>query len=83
MSANLRTKYAAIVIAHIVTVLYLLFTLIKTKLKEQTNERFGLGIAKDQLISKCPFGVFKSFKKPTNFFQDFCQSLKKDVISKK
>ena len=45
MSANLRTKYAAIVIAHIVTVLYLLFTLIKTKLKEQTNERFGLGIA--------------------------------------
>ena len=81
MSANLRTKYAAIVIAHIVTVLYLLFTLIKTKLKEQTNERFGLGI--NQLISKCPFGVFKSFKKPTNFFQDFCQSLKKDVISKK
>ena len=45
MSANLRTKYAAIVIAHIVTVLYLLFTLIKTKLKEQTNERFGPGIA--------------------------------------
>ena len=45
MSANLRTKYAAIVIAHIVTVLYLLFTLIKTKLKEQTNEHFGLGIA--------------------------------------
>ena len=23
---------------------------------------------KGQLISKCPFGVFKSLKKPTNFF---------------
>jgi hypothetical protein len=24
--------------------------------------------AKGQLISKCPFGVFKSIKKPTNIF---------------
>ena len=31
---------------------------------------------KGQLISKkCPFGVFKSSKKPTIFFQDFCPSL--------
>ena len=31
---------------------------------------------KGQLISKCPFGVFKSSKKPTKFFfQDFCPSL--------
>ena len=27
--------------------------------------------AKGQLISKCPFGVFKSPTKPTNFFRDF------------
>ena len=27
--------------------------------------------SKGQLISKCPFGVFKSSKKPTEFFQDF------------
>ena len=32
--------------------------------------------AKGQLISKCPFGVFKSPKKPMKFFfQDFCPSL--------
>ena len=30
---------------------------------------------KGQLISKCPFGVIKSPKKPTIFFQDFCPSL--------
>ena len=40
-------------------------------------------IPKDQLISKCPFGAFKSSKKPTKFFQDFCPSLKKEVKSKK
>ena len=30
---------------------------------------------KGQLILKCPFGVFKSSKKLTNFFPDFCPSL--------
>ena len=51
--------------------LYCRYT-IKTKLKEQTNERFGPGtIAKGQLISKCPFGVFKSPKKPIEFFPGF------------
>ena len=28
-------------------------------------------LAKDHLILKCPFGVFKSSKKPTNFFPGF------------
>ena len=37
---------------------------------------------KGRLILKCPFGVFKSPKKPTKFFQDFCPSLKKEVKSK-
>ena len=27
---------------------------------------------KGQLISKCPFGAFKSSKQPTNFCKDFC-----------
>ena len=36
-----------------------------------------------QLITKCPFGVFISTKKPRNFFKDFCTSLKKEVKSKK
>jgi hypothetical protein len=31
--------------------------------------------SKGQLISKCPFGVFKSPKKTTIFFQDSCPSL--------
>ena len=31
--------------------------------------------SKGQLISKCPFGVFISPKKQTNFFKDFCFSL--------
>ena len=30
---------------------------------------------KGQLISKCPFGVFKSTKKQRNFCKDFCPSL--------
>ena len=30
-----------------------------------------LTTAKGQLISKCPFGVFKSTKKPTKFLQGF------------
>ena len=46
----LEPNYATIAVTHITlllqaAILYLLFTLIKTKLKEQTNERFGLGIA--------------------------------------
>ena len=36
---------------------------------------FCLKNFKGQIIFKCPFGVFKSSKKPTNFFQDFCPSL--------
>jgi hypothetical protein len=28
-------------------------------------------LAKGQLVSKCPLGVFKSSKKPTNFFPGF------------
>ena len=31
-------------------------------------------LCKGQLSSKCPFGAFKSPKKPTIFFQDFCPS---------
>ena len=31
---------------------------------------------KGQLTLKCPFGVFKSPKRPTIFFQDFCPSPK-------
>ena len=30
---------------------------------------------KGQMISKCPFGVFKSSKKQRIFFQDFCPSI--------
>ena len=32
-------------------------------------------VSKGQLILKCPFGIIKSPKKPTIFFQDFCPSL--------
>ena len=32
---------------------------------------------KGQLISKCPFGVFKSSKIQQKIFQDFCPSLKR------
>ena len=28
-------------------------------------------LIKGQLISKCPFGVFKSLKKPTKFLPEF------------
>ena len=34
---------------------------------------------KGQLISKCPFAVFKSTKKPKEIFKDFWPSLKKEV----
>ena len=37
--------------------------------------RLTLAIFKGQLILKCPFDVFKSSKKPTNFFHYFCPSL--------
>ena len=36
-----------------------------------------LHFLKGQLISKCPFGAFKSTKKPTKFFKDFGLSSKK------
>ena len=40
-------------------------------------------VAKGQLISKCPFGVFKSCKKPTKFFPGFLpQPLKRGQIKK-
>ena len=39
--------------------------------------------AKGQLISKCPFGVFKSSKKPTKFFPGFLPwPLKRGQIKK-
>ena len=31
-------------------------------------------LSKGQLISKCPFVVFKLTKKPTKLFKDFCPS---------
>ena len=40
-------------------------------------------VPKGQLISKCPFGVFKSPKKTTDFFQEFLpQPLKRGQIKK-
>ena len=38
--------------------------------------------SKGKLISKCPFGVFKSPKKPTNFFRFLSQSLKRGQTKK-
>ena len=40
-------------------------------------------ISKCQLISKCPFGVFKSPKNQRNFFQDFCHSSPKKRSNQK
>jgi hypothetical protein len=40
-------------------------------------------ITNGQSISKYPFGVFKSTKKPTKSLKDFCSSLKKEVKIKK
>ena len=37
----------------------------------QSNIDMYLVCTKGQLILKCPFGVFKSSKKPTNFFPGF------------
>ena len=36
-----------------------------------SSPTFGMSSAKGQLISKCPFGVFKSPKKPTKKFPGF------------
>ena len=45
------------------------------KIEKSHVKWFGLVVpnpsTKGQLISKCPFGVLKSFKKPTNFFPGF------------
>ena len=48
--------------------------------REEEGAYFGLVemdrsnyITKGQLISKCPFGVFNSPKKPTKFFPEFLQ----------
>jgi DNA-directed RNA polymerase beta' subunit len=38
---------------------------------------------KGHLISKCPFGVFKSPKKQQKFCKDICPSLFKEIKSKK
>ena len=44
---------------------------------------FSLGfLIKGQLVSKYPFGDFKSTKKQRNFCMDFCPSLLKEVKSK-
>ena len=52
-------------------------TLIEYKAESQGNLLKGIvnKIVKVKLISKCPFGVFKSSKKQTKFFKDFCPSL--------
>ena len=42
-------------------------------LKSKDNVLYDRLLAKGQLISKCPFGVFKLTKKPTKL--DFCPSL--------
>ena len=48
-------------------------TLIEYKAESQGNLLKGIDnkIVKGQLISKCPFGVFKSSKKPMKFFPEF------------
>ena len=38
---------------------------------------------KGQLISKCPFGVFKSTNNQRHLCKDFCPSLLEEVKSKK
>ena len=40
----------------------------------KTNFNFSTYIIKGQLISKCPFDVFKSPPKPMIFCKDFCPS---------
>ena len=40
-----------------------------------TTYTYIVSVCKDQLISKCLFGVILSTKIPTNFFKDFCPSL--------
>ena len=48
-------------------------SLLKEEPKVEIIERgdFACPSDKGQLILKCPFGVFKSSKKPTNFFPGF------------
>ena len=48
-------------------------TLIEYKAESQGNLLKGIvnKIVKGQLISKCPFGVFKSSKKQMKFFRGF------------
>ena len=41
------------------------------RLQEQETIIIDFEGPKGQLISKCPFGVFKSPKKPTKFFPGF------------
>ena len=52
--------------------------------RDQNNEEsFSFWVTKGQLISKCPFGVFKSPKKPTIFVPGFLpQPLKRGQIKK-
>ena len=45
------------------------------ELNSYLNNSPELSPIKGQLISKCSFGVFKSPKKLTIFFKDFCPSL--------
>ena len=48
---------------------------------QDTDPNFRLG--KGQLILKCPFGIFKSSKKPTKFFIGFLpKPLKRCQIKK-
>ena len=50
--------------------------------KMDTIRKEEIETDKGQLISKCPFAVFKSTKKPKEIFKDFWPSLKKEVILK-
>ena len=45
--------------------------------KQMGYEKIALLNLKGQLILKCPFGVFKSSKKPTIFFPTFLPSKKR------
>ena len=47
-----------------------------TALKKAIEMVYGAYLPKGQLISKCPFGVFKSPKKPTKFLSGFLKRIK-------
>ena len=57
---------------------HVLFFLILSKFSQNFKIRSeflrNLDEIKGQLISKCPYGVFKSSKKTMKYFQDFCPS---------